>query len=65
MKLSKEDIINKFKKQHRILQILDIVIIALLIKDAISMHVSQMTIFLVCLAITVPVFQELFKKEED
>lgn len=47
------------------MQILDIVAIVFLIHDAITMHVSQMTIFLVSLAIVIPLFQDFFKKEES
>lgn len=59
-----ENIINSFKNQHRALQILDIAVIVLLIHDAISLQVSQLTVLAVCLAIAIPVFQDFFKKEK-
>lgn len=65
MKLSKEGIINKFKKQHIALKILDVVCIVLLIHDIIVMQISQITIFCICLSIIIPILLDLFKKEES
>lgn len=63
-KFSKEDLIKKFKKQPKIVQILDIAIIILIAYETITLNPVHITWLLIFLIIVIPFVQWLFKKEE-
>ena len=57
-------IIERFKNQHIILQILNVVFIMVFVYGIISMNVVSITWILLCLLVLIPVFRWYLKKEE-
>ncbi|WP_406532566.1 hypothetical protein [Methanobrevibacter sp.] len=58
-------IIERFKNQHIILQILDVMFIMTFVYGIISMNVVSMTGILLCLLVLIPVCQKYLKKENS
>ncbi|WP_458456140.1 hypothetical protein [Methanobrevibacter sp.] len=57
-------IIDAFRKQHIIVQILDIIFIIVLIYELITMHSLLISWILLFLIIVIPLYQNFFKKEK-
>ncbi len=57
-------LIEKFRKQHILIQILDILFIAILIYEIITMEFHSITIVILFLLFFIPFCQEFFKKED-
>lgn len=64
-KLSTEELIERFKKQPKIIQILDLGIVILLIYEFLTMQNIQITGIFIFLLFFIPFCQWFFKKEED
>lgn len=58
-------IIEIFKNQHSILQILDVLFIMTFVYGIISMNVVSMTGILLCLLVLIPVCQKFLKKKNS
>lgn len=58
-------IIDEFKKQHIIVQILDVLFIILLIYETVTMQILSITWIILFLILVIPFCQWFFKKEED
>ena len=57
-------IIDKFRKQHPLIQALDIIFILLIIYEIITMKIHSITLIIACLIVIIPLFQGFFKKED-
>lgn len=58
------DIIDKFRKQHVIVQILEALFIIVLIYEIITMQILSITWIILFLIIFIPFCQWFFKKED-
>ena len=58
-------IIERFKNQHCILQILDVMFIMTLVYGIISMNVVSIAGILLCLLVMIPVCQQFLKKKNS
>lgn len=61
----KMGLIEKFRKQHILIQILDISFVAVLIYEIMTMKFHSITIAMLFLMFLIPFCQEFFKKEES
>lgn len=58
-------IVERFKNQHIILQILDVLFIMTFVYGIISMNVVSITWILLCLLVMIPVCQQFLKKKNS
>jgi len=58
------EIIEKFKKQNTLIQIIDLLFIIVLIYDILTIQLHPITIVLLFLMFFIPFCQWFFKKEE-
>lgn len=59
------NIFEKFKNQHIVLQILDVLFIVVFIYGIITMNVVSISWILLSLLVAIPICQWYFKKEES
>lgn len=59
-----KEIVEKFRKQHIIIQILDVAFIMVFVYGIITMNVVSITWILLGLLVAIPICQWFFKKEE-
>lgn len=59
-----KEIVEKFRKQHTLIQILDVAFIMVFIYGIITMNVVSITWILLALLVAIPLCQWFFKKEE-
>ena len=57
-------LIEKFRKQNLLIQILDILFVIVIIYDMITMKFHSITIVILFLLFLIPFCQEFFKKED-
>lgn len=65
LKTPGNEIIEKFKQQHKIVQILDVIIVVLIVYELITMQDLHITWLILFLIIIIPFVQWFLKKEED